>query len=53
MELGVLGMNGCDSDSNRLTEEDDHAKLLLAAKTWRKNKTLSEIDRGEEDADEE
>lgn len=42
LELGVLGMVGCDTDSNRLSEDDDHATLLLAAKTWRRNKTLDD-----------
>lgn len=45
LELGVLGMVGCDSDSNKITEDDDHAKLLLAAKMWRKNKNLSDSKR--------
>lgn len=38
-------MVGCDSDSNKITEDDDHAKLLLAAKMWRKNKNLSDSKR--------
>lgn len=48
LELGVLGMVGCDSDAHRLTDDDDHAKLLLAARTWRKNKTLSDSERDKE-----
>lgn len=46
LELGVLGMAGCDRDANRLTEDDDHTKLLLAAKKWRKKcqKTLSDCE---------
>lgn len=49
LELGVLGMVGCDSASNRLSEDDDHAKLLLAARKWRRNcqKTLSDCERNE------
>lgn len=44
LELGVLGLVGCDTDSNRISADDDHAKLLLAARKWRKNchKTLYE-----------
>lgn len=48
LELGVLGMVGCESDSKRVTEDDDHAKLLLAAKNWRRNRNLSDFKRDEE-----
>ncbi|KAJ6647415.1 hypothetical protein Bhyg_02637 [Pseudolycoriella hygida] len=42
LELGVLGMVAYHTASNHLTEDDDHAKLLLAAKSWRMNRNLSE-----------
>lgn len=46
LELGVLGVTGCASESIRLSDDDDHSKHLLAAKKWRKNchKTLSECE---------
>ncbi|XP_037047719.1 leucine-rich repeat-containing protein 9 [Bradysia coprophila] len=47
LELGVLGMVGSESDPNRLSENDDHAKLLRVAKTWRRNKNLSMLGREE------
>lgn len=45
LELGVLGVAGCNSDLNRISADDDHAKLLLAARKWRRNchKTMPQV----------